>query len=105
MRLFDVANSERRGDRPTRAAAGIVLVLGLAAFVSHSSAADGNLKSMSMQLTVGGGIAGPLRVVSEDGQSWNAFAPGSELLMQGSIKVEMTTGNPASDRTRRRCAE
>lgn len=92
MNSFD-GMGRRFGRRFAGAAAGIVFVLGLAAFVPDASAADGNLKNMSMQLIAGGGIPGPLRVVSEDGQSWNAIKSGTELLVQGPVKVEMSTGN------------
>jgi Putative peptidoglycan-binding domain-containing protein len=91
MNPIIVTSSGRLGHRYTGVAAGIVF--SLITFVSGANAADGNLKSMSMQLTAGGGIPGPLRVVSEDGQSWHAIKAGTELLVQGSVKVEMTTGD------------
>lgn len=93
MNPFDATDCRRHGHGFAGTAAGIVSVLGMIALMPGASAADGNLKSMSVQLTAGGGIPGPLRVVSEDGQSWNAIKAGTELLVEGSVKVEMTTGN------------
>lgn len=93
MKTFGATDIGKPGHRLTKAAAGMALALGVAASPSSAIAAAGNLKSMSMQLTAGGGIPGPLRVVSEDQQSWTAIKPGTELLLEGPVKIEMSTGN------------
>jgi hypothetical protein len=69
-------------------AASLHLSAGFLAGGGRAAAADGKIKSMSLDLAVSTGAA---HVISRDGKKWSAIKP-TELGISGPISAKMKTG-------------
>jgi hypothetical protein len=56
---------------------------------SALAAPEGTTKSVSFDITGGGGFNGPIRVVSDDGEKWTRIKAGTSITFQASTKIEM----------------